>query len=70
MLKVEIAKARVHVVAKWHVDGSVLAGTILGDCDGIETHLEVESPDTPARVAAVIKNAENGCFVVSLQKAR
>jgi organic hydroperoxide reductase OsmC/OhrA len=31
---------------------------------GAETRLEVESPDSPERVAKVIRNAERGCFVM------
>ena len=29
----------------------------------VETRLEVQSDDDPARVAAVLRNASNGCFV-------
>jgi hypothetical protein len=31
---------------------------------GAETTLEIDSPDTPARVARVVRNAERGCFVM------
>ena len=31
---------------------------------GAETVLELESPDTPERVAKVVRNAERGCFVM------
>jgi hypothetical protein len=31
---------------------------------GAETRLEIESPDDPAQVARVVRNAERGCFVM------
>lgn len=64
MMKVPITKARVKVVAKYRQEGSVLAQTIQGSCAGVETHLEVESPASPAEVAGVVRNAENGCFTI------
>lgn len=35
-----------------------------GFCDGFETRLEVESDEPPARLAGVIRNAENGCYIL------
>lgn len=64
MMKVEITSAKVHVDANFGRKGSVLAQTIEGWGDGFETHLEVESPEPPERVAGVLRNAENGCFVM------
>ena len=63
-MKVEITSARVHVKADFTREGSVLAQTIQAGSDGIETRLEVESPEDPARVAGVVRNAENGCYVM------
>lgn len=62
MLKVELTSARCRVKATWQSYGSVFAGTIGSKCLGIESHLEVESDDDPARVAALIQNAEGGCY--------
>jgi hypothetical protein len=66
MLKADIKAARCHVTGHWTSDGSVFAGTITSACHGIETHLEVESDDDPALVAAVLRNAEGGCYAQSL----
>lgn len=62
MLKVDIKKARVQVTADWTVTGSVFAGTIQARCHGMQTDLEVESDAEDHLVAAVLRNAEQGCF--------
>ena len=64
MLKVTVEKMKMHVVARFRVTGSVLQDTIEGEMLGAETTLEIESPDDPALVARVIRNAERGCFVM------
>ncbi len=62
MLKVKYSDARVHVRAHWTSQGSVFAGTISSKCHMLETHVEVESDDDPARVAALVRNAKAGCY--------
>ncbi len=62
MLKVEFTAARCSVKAHWTSEGSVFAGTISSTCHGIETHTEIESNDDVARVAALLRNAEGGCY--------
>lgn len=64
MMKVAIDKARIHVTANFKVEGSVLAQTVRASLDGVQTRLEVESKDPAERVAGVVRNAENGCFVM------
>lgn len=65
MLKVNLKSARCRVKAHWTSEGSVFAGTISSKCHGVETHVEVESDDDPARVAALLRNAEGGCYAQS-----
>ena len=62
MLKADITRAAIKVKAHWSSQGSVFQGTITSTCHAVETHLEVESDDDPARVAAVIHNARGGCY--------
>jgi hypothetical protein len=64
MMKVAIDKARVYVTARFKVEGSVLAQTVHASLDDVQTWLEVESKESPDRVAGVVRNAENGCFVM------
>jgi uncharacterized OsmC-like protein len=64
MMKMHVNKARVHVTAHFRAEGSVLGQTVQGSCDGFETRLEVESDEPPERLAGLIRNAENGCYVL------
>ena len=64
MMKINVKKARVHVTAHFRAEGSVLGQTIDGGCDGFETRLEVESDEPPERLAGLIRNAENGCYIM------
>ncbi len=64
MLKVNVTRMTMHVKASFRVTGSVLNDTVEGQMLGAETRLELDSPDTPERVAKVVRNAERGCFVM------
>ena len=64
MMKVSVNKARVHVAMRNQQEGSVLQGTVKASCLGIETRLELESDDPAERVAAMVRNAENGCYTM------
>jgi len=64
MMKTKINKTRVFVKAKFKSEGSVLAETVQASGLGFETRLELESEEPPERVAAVVRNAENGCYVL------
>ena len=64
MMKTKIEKARVFVKAKFKSEGSVLAETVRAESPGFETRLELESDDAPEKIAAVVRNAENGCYVL------
>ena len=64
MLKVSVTRMTMHVRSTYRVTGSVLNDTVDAEMLGAETRLEPDSPDPPARVAKVVKNAERGCFVM------
>ena len=63
-MKTKIDKARVFVRAKFKSEGSVLAETVQATSPGFETRLEIESGDSAEKIAAVVRNAENGCYVL------
>ncbi len=62
-MKVEISSVKAHVAVHFGLQGSVLAGTIQASAPMVETSYEIESPDDKDRVAAVLRNARNGCWV-------
>ena len=62
-MKVEISSVKAHVAVHFGLQGSVLAGTIQASAPKVETSYEIESPDDRDRVAAMLRNARNGCWV-------
>ena len=64
MLKVELRDQKVTVRSGFRTDGSVLQGTIQASTVDFEVEFQVESDDPPDRVAACIRAAEAGCFVM------
>ena len=62
-MKVEISSVKAHVAVHFGIQGSVLAGTIQASAPMVETNYEIESPAERDRVAAVLRNARNGCWV-------
>jgi hypothetical protein len=64
MMKIKIDKAKVFVRARFKSEGSVLRETVQAEGLGFETRCELESKEPAERVAAVVRNAENGCYVM------
>ena len=62
-MKVEISSVKAHVAVHFGLQGSVLVGTIEASAPKVETSYEIESPDDRNRVAAMLRNARNGCWV-------
>ena len=62
-MKVEISSVKAHVAVHFGLQGSVLAGTIQASAPMVETSYEIESPDGRDHVAAMLRNARNGCWV-------
>ncbi|MBI2227683.1 MAG: OsmC family protein [Deltaproteobacteria bacterium] len=63
-MKTHITKAKVFVKARFKSEGSVLRETVQAVGLGFETRCELESTEPAEKVAAVVRNAENGCFVL------
>ena len=69
MLKMKIDKVRMHVSARYRVEGSVLQDTVEANVIAVETRLEIQSPEPAEKIARLVRNAERGCFVMqALQK--
>jgi pentose-5-phosphate-3-epimerase len=63
MMKVSLEKVQAHIALSVGAEGSVLAQTIQARADKIAIHYEIESDETPERVAGLVRNARNGCYV-------
>lgn len=64
MMKTHITKAKVFVKARFKSEGSVLRETVQAVGLGFETRCELQSTESAEKVAAVVRNAENGCYVM------
>ena len=64
MMKTKIDKAKVFVTARFKSEGSVLRETVQAVGLGFETRCDLQSPDPAEKVAAVVRNAEKGCYVM------
>ena len=63
MMKVKLDSVKARVALSVAAEGSVLAQTVRARAEKIEVHYEVESSEEPAKVAGLIRNARNGCYV-------
>jgi hypothetical protein len=64
MLKTHIDKARIFVTARFKSEGSVLRETVQAEGLVVETRCELQSSESPDKVAKVVRNAEAGCYVI------
>jgi organic hydroperoxide reductase OsmC/OhrA len=64
MLKMTVHKVRMEVTTRFKVEGSVLNDTVQAEMIGVETRLDLESPEPAERIARLVRNAERGCFVM------
>ena len=63
MMHVEFDKVQARIALHVGAEGSVLAQTVQARADKIDVHYDVESSAEPAKVAGVLRNARNGCYV-------
>ena len=69
MLKANIASARCTVTIDLEAEGSVFAGTIASRCTGVRTEVEIESAESPELIAALLRNADEGCYIRAALRA-
>ena len=64
MMKTKIDKAKIFVKPRFKSEGSVLRETAETVGLGCAARCELESAEAPEKVASVVRNAENGCYVM------
>ncbi len=63
MMKINLGEVKAHIAYGFSAQGSVLAQTVQARAEKIEVHYDVESQDEPAKIAGLMRNARNGCYV-------
>ena len=66
MMKISFKKASCKVDFDYFLRGSVLKSTVESGCTAMRTHFIVESDEPGERVAALIRNAKQGCFAENM----
>lgn len=66
MLKKEITHAECHCEFDIHQEGSVLADTYRSVAKEFRTHISIDSPESAADVARIIRLAKRSCFAEQL----
>jgi len=64
MMKVKVDKMKIYVTTRFRAEGSVLRETIQSGGVGVEMRSEISSSAPVDRVAALIRNAEAGCYIM------
>ena len=60
-LNIKIREARMGITGFWRVAGSIFRQDRVSVMDRIETNLEIDSDADSELIAAVLRNASNGC---------
>ena len=63
-MKLQIDDMRVHVATRFHIEGSVLAGTIRSHPLEFDSRVTVTSPEPPEKIAHLVRVSENSCYVM------
>jgi len=63
-MKLRVDDIRVHVATRFHIEGSVLAGTIRSRPLEFDSRVTVASPEPPEKIAHLIRIGENSCYVL------
>ncbi len=60
--KLNLRNERVRVIGFFHEQGSVLAGTAEGFCDGFEVEIRLESDEAQEQITELVRMARQMCF--------
>ncbi len=69
MMKIAFKRARCRVEYDYYLRGSVLKGTVEAGCTSFRSHFSIESDAPRERIAALIRNAKQGCFAEAIVQA-
>ena len=62
--KLELRGPRVKVTARFHEQGSALKGDKLGQCDGFDISVQIDSDGPRERILELMEDAPRACFAV------
>lgn len=62
--KLQLEEMAIKVTTRFHIEGSVLRGTLQGRPLVFDLHLEIKSTEPVDKVAELTRIAENSCYVI------
>jgi hypothetical protein len=65
MLNITLDRVRLHIEGRWSVTGSVFRQTRRSIMDQVSVDFDIDSNADPTLIAAVLRNATNGCHAES-----
>lgn len=68
MLKLRVDGVRMRVLAHYRTDGSVINDDVQARLVGVESRLELESPESADVIRRLVRTAEEGCYVLQALK--
>jgi hypothetical protein len=67
--KLKVDDVRMSVTTRWHIEGSIIAGSVRSEPLEFDTHIAVESSEPPELIATMLRVAEQTCYVVQSLRA-
>ena len=67
--KLQVDDVRMTVTTRWHIEGSIIKGTVRSAPLEFDTHIEVDSAEPPEVIATMLRVAEQTCYVVQSLRA-
>ena len=64
ILKLKLDDVKVKISTRFHIEGSVLRGTIAGGPLDFDCSVHVDSSEPSEKIAHLIRVAENSCYVM------
>lgn len=62
--KLDVRKMRIKQITRFFMKGSALQGTLRGGSLGLETQIEIESPEPPEKIRHLVRMGEQTCFTL------
>lgn len=64
VLKLRLDSVRMRVTTRFHIEGSIMKGTLGSRPLEFDAQVELDSPESPEALARLVRIAEQSCYVV------
>lgn len=64
VLKLQLDDVRVHVITRFHIEGSIFKGTLASEPLEFDSRIEIQSAEPEEQIRQLVTIAENSCYVM------